>query len=269
MDGVKRKETGWNVSWLAQVGAVLAAIVASACCWLPLTLVAFGATGGALSATFEQYRLLFLAVTFLALGAAFYFTYRPRRAVAGGNDADEAGCAVPSADGQSETCCPPAGAKGFTAKRLNKVMLWVVASFVLAFAFFPNYVGFLIAGGGRSSLAADAEFDKLALQVEGMTCEGCAAILVKALEAPKVATEVIDAGSGEGVPIIDFANLISDMTGAKIEHLPMRKGETSKAVIRGDVATLDKWLGGHTFTSLDEGIKKTVDWYKKHYKELI
>jgi UDP-glucose 4-epimerase len=94
-------------------------------------------------------------------------------------------------------------------------------------------------------------------------------ILIKALEAPKVADEVIDAGSGEGVPIIDVANLVSKMTGAQIEYLPMRKGETSKAVIRGDTSTLEKWLGKHEFTPLEKGMTVTVDWYKKHYKELL
>lgn len=94
-------------------------------------------------------------------------------------------------------------------------------------------------------------------------------ILIKALEAPQVADEVIDAGSGEGVPIIEVAKLISRETGAPIEYLPMRKGETSKAVIRGNVSTLKKWLGKFEFTPLEVGMKKTIDWYKKHYKELL
>src|SRR3989344_1976577 len=94
-------------------------------------------------------------------------------------------------------------------------------------------------------------------------------ILIKALEAPKVATEVIDAGSGEGVPVIAVAKLISEMTGAKIEHLPMRPGESSKAVIKGDTSTIEKWLGKHEFTPIKEGMTRTVNWYKEHYKELI
>lgn len=96
-----------------------------------------------------------------------------------------------------------------------------------------------------------------------------AEILIKAMESQKLADEVIDAGSGEGVPIIDVANLIAKETGAQIEHLPMRKGETAKAVIRGDTTTLEKWLGPFSFTPLDVGMKRTIDWYKKHYKELL
>ncbi|HEY4521732.1 MAG TPA: SDR family NAD(P)-dependent oxidoreductase [Candidatus Paceibacterota bacterium] len=96
-----------------------------------------------------------------------------------------------------------------------------------------------------------------------------AEILIRAMEADKVADEVIDAGSGEGVPIIEVAKIISKMTGADIEHLPMRKGETSKAIIRGDVSTLERWLGKYEFISLEEGMTRTVNWYKEHYKELI
>lgn len=96
-----------------------------------------------------------------------------------------------------------------------------------------------------------------------------AEILVRALELDKVADEVIDSGSGKGEPLIKVAKLIASMLKAKIEFLPMRVGETSKAVIRGDTTTLHKWLGKFKFTSLEVGMKKTVVWYKKHYKELI
>lgn len=96
-----------------------------------------------------------------------------------------------------------------------------------------------------------------------------AEILVRALETDKVAAEVIDSGSGHGEPLIKVAKLIADMLGAKIEYLPMRPGETSKAVIQGDTSTLERWLGKFEFTPIEVGMKRTVDWYKEHYKELI
>lgn len=96
-----------------------------------------------------------------------------------------------------------------------------------------------------------------------------AEILVRALELDKVATEVIDSGSGQGEPLIKVATLIADMLGAKIEFLPMRLGETSKAIIQGDTSTLKRWLGDIQFTPLEVGMKKTVNWYREHYKELI
>lgn len=58
-------------------------------------------------------------------------------------------------------------------------MLWVVTAFVLGFAFFPNYVGYLLGGG--ASLAARDDLETAIVKVEGMTCEGCASGLEKAL----------------------------------------------------------------------------------------
>ena len=99
--------------------------------------------------------------------------------------------------------------------------------------------------------------------------EDTAEILIRALETDRVADEVIDAGSGEGVPLMKVANLIREMLDAKIEFLPVRLGETSKAVIRGNTETLKKWLGEFEFTPIEVGIKKTVEWYREHYKELL
>lgn len=96
-----------------------------------------------------------------------------------------------------------------------------------------------------------------------------AEILIRALETDKTADEVIDAGSGEGVPVLKVAQIMADMLGAKIIFKPMRPGETNKAVIRGNTTTLTKWLGDFKFTPIEEGMKKTILWYKEHYKELI
>lgn len=164
----------------AQAGALVSAVVASACCWLPLLLIAFGVSGGAVAAKFEAFRPVLLPVTFALLGLAFYFAYRkPKPAVAGGG---ETCCTASGPSAQIEPCCPPNGVKGFTVKKLNKAMLWVVTAVVLVFAFFPNYVGYLIGGGeppaGRSELAGQIRWT---LAVDGMTCEGCATGLQVAL----------------------------------------------------------------------------------------
>lgn len=170
---------------LAQVGALASAIVASACCWLPLLLIAVGVSGGALSATFEAWRPVLLPITFALLGLAFYFTYRKPKATthpSGGTAAGgEACCAVPATESKGEACCPPAGGRVSTLKKVNKVMLWVVTAFVLAFAFFPNYVGYILGGGG-DTLAARADLDKTVVAIEGMTCEACAVNIESALK---------------------------------------------------------------------------------------
>ncbi|MCH8192564.1 MAG: cation transporter [Planctomycetes bacterium] len=148
---------------VAQFGALASAMVASACCWLPLLLIAVGVSGGALAATFEAWRPVLLPVTFVLLSVAFYFTYRKPE--------------VSAASGAA--CCPPARAKGITLKKVNKGMLWVVTAFVLVFAFFPNYVGYLL--GGEDTLAAREDLDKVVIEIDGMTCEACAANIVDSL----------------------------------------------------------------------------------------
>lgn len=176
---------GVDTGRIVQGGALASAIIASACCWLPLLLIAFGISGGALAATFEAWRPIFLPVTFVLLGLAFYFTYRRPKVSApapGGAAVEGASCcAVPAPEAAGEDCCPSASAKGFTLRKVNKVMLWVVTVFVLAFAFFPNYVGYLIGNGGR--LAARNDLDKFTVAIEGMTCEACSATIERALEA--------------------------------------------------------------------------------------
>lgn len=168
---------------LAQFGASVSAVVASACCWLPLLLLAVGVSDGALSATFEAWRPVLLLVTFLLLGLAFCFTYRRTKvapiSASGLGAAGTACCATSGADVKAAACCPPPGTRGFTLRNFNKVMLWVVTIFVLAFAFFPNYVGYLLGGGG--ALAARHDLDKVVVKIDGMTCEACAAKIENAL----------------------------------------------------------------------------------------
>jgi hypothetical protein len=124
---------------IAKVGTVISAIMASACCWLPLLLLAVGVSGAGMAATLAAYRPLFMAVTFGFLGAAFYFTYLPRKAVAEGRH----GCCVPEAT-SGEACCAPATKSRFRMMTFNKAMLWVVTVLAVAFLFFPKYVGFFL-----------------------------------------------------------------------------------------------------------------------------
>lgn len=186
---------------VAQIGALTSAVVASACCWLPLLLIAVGITGGAMAATFEAWRPVLLPVTFALLGVAFYFTYRkpkvPAPAIGAPETAGDACCATPQA-GAGEPCCPPEGAKGITLKKVNKVMLWVVTAFVLAFAFFPNYVGYLLGGG--DTLAGRSDLDKAVIAIEGMTCEACAVNIENALKnVPGVAAAEVSYGERQAI----------------------------------------------------------------------
>ena len=49
-------QTSEKKAWLATFGAVVTSIVASACCWLPLLLIAFGFSAAGIGSIFEEYR---------------------------------------------------------------------------------------------------------------------------------------------------------------------------------------------------------------------
>lgn len=57
------------------------AVIASACCWLPLLLLAFGVSGVAVSATFEK---MLWVVTAIALAFVFFPNYIGALRAAGG-----------------------------------------------------------------------------------------------------------------------------------------------------------------------------------------
>ena len=122
-------------TWSAGAVAVVAAIMASACCWLPLALLGLGLSAAGLAKFIIGARWVFVAVAVMALGLGFYFSYRRRTACAPG-----------------EVCAPSALA------RLNRVMLWISAVLVVAFATFPYYGSPLQkAFGGSSNSGGNAK----------------------------------------------------------------------------------------------------------------
>lgn len=125
-----------------------------------------GVSGASMTKALSQYRPLFMIVTFGFLGAAFYFTYRPRRVAVG--QPTGAGPDLPLVN----DCCAPAAAgraRRFNMMTMNKAMLWVVTVLAVAFLFFPQYFTGLF-GAGNEPITAD--MNRLAIKIEGMTCEG-------------------------------------------------------------------------------------------------
>lgn len=129
---------------VAGAGGVLAAVVASSCCWLPLALLAVGAGAtavGAVTSMIEKFRPLFAVAAIGFLGAAWYFTYfrRPRAAAGKGaedccavtpkeelkSSAGDACCSVAPEGGAKEALCSCCGQKG---KRVSSI---TVAALVL------------------------------------------------------------------------------------------------------------------------------------------
>src|SRR5712692_3595514 len=100
----------------AVVGAVAAAVAASACCLGPVLFATIGAGAlGAASLRLEPYRPWFLGLAVALIGVAFATTYRR----------EPAACA----DG---TCAP-------SARRTTKTVLWIAAALVGLLATFPYY----------------------------------------------------------------------------------------------------------------------------------
>lgn len=192
-------QTSDKKAWLATLGAVVTSIVASACCWLPLLLIAFGFSAAGIGGIFEEYRPYFLTAAFVLLAFAWCLTYRSAIERAwqrlSGKEVQrptEPCCAQEASSAAAPSCCPPASMRRLP---FNKVMLWAATAVVIAFAFFPSYAGILL-GDGSSRKVTEPTAPVVTLRIEGMTCEACTAHIQKALaDVPGVQSASIDYGS--------------------------------------------------------------------------
>ncbi len=158
---------------LAASGSVVAAILSSACCWLPLVLIAFGASAAGVAGFFEAYRTYFIVGAVGLLGFGLYMVYFRREQCEPGS-----ACAAPNRK----------------LVRFNKVMLWTATALVGAFVMFPNYAGLVLGSPSQASATVDAAgLASAKYHIEGMTCEGCSGILHSALtELPGVKAAEVD-----------------------------------------------------------------------------
>ncbi|WP_419581591.1 mercuric transporter MerT family protein [Stieleria magnilauensis] len=174
---------------IAKVGTLVSAILASACCWLPLMLLAVGVSGVGIASTLEEYRPYFMVITIGFLGAAFYFTYRPKS-----SDSD---CCVTEASG-GDACCDTAARSTLSMLTVNKVMLWIVTAAAIAFLFFPSCVGVFVNGSDTTTVTE--QMTQTVIKIEGMTCEGCSALVADAIKsAPGVLAVKVDYQKGEAI----------------------------------------------------------------------
>ncbi len=136
------------------VASVLTAGLASICCIGPIVALALGAGAFGAAAALESWRPYLLGLTAFMLGLAFYRAYRR--------------------PGGAECGCSPA------AVSRRKRMVWVLTAIVVPLAAFPyysQYVWGFVAAADSPALAATKGAQQtatLVLEVEGMTCEGCA-----------------------------------------------------------------------------------------------
>lgn len=152
------RNDGRPALWAA-AGSVVSAVVASACCWLPLLLLAFGVSAAGASAAFEKVRPFFLVIAAALLSAGFYLTYFRKEGCAPGSE-----CALPNPK----------------LRRFNRAMLWIATVVVVAVALFPNYVG-IVLGNTNQAAVDNGSLQSVTLKVEGMTCEACTTAIQREL----------------------------------------------------------------------------------------
>ncbi len=154
---------------VASGGAFLAAVLSSACCWLPLAALGFGASAAGLGAFMEAWRLPLVFASMAFLGTGFWLVYREPRCAPG----DE--CEV----------------RDPRRMRWDRGMMWLTALLVAVVAFFPEYVG-AFAGGEDEVALASPGGTTTNYRVEGMTCAGCEGHARESIEAiPGVVSAVV------------------------------------------------------------------------------
>ncbi len=240
---------------IAKVGTLVSAIMASACCWLPLVLLAVGVSGAGIASTLEAYRPLFMVITFGFLGAAFYFTYRPKKTTtAGGHRC----CATEPTSG--EDCCAPATKGRFNMMAMNKVMLWGVTVMAVVFLLFPSYVGALFGTGDENAVTSN--MNQAVITVDGMTCEGCSTTVAQAIRSvPGVQGVTVSYAKREAIvgtalsKPIPKDEIIAALTDAGYSGKFVKSGEASDSI------ALPETQGeaiGRLYASSEESLIQTV-----------
>src|SRR5712692_3740684 len=117
--GQPRSNSSKSPTSLFAAGSVVAAIIASFCCILPIVFAVTGFSILGASALFEAWRPYLLGLTFGLLGLGFYFAYRPRK----------------------EQCAPGSVCAMPATNRSGRLLLWLATVGVVLFAAFPYYSG--------------------------------------------------------------------------------------------------------------------------------
>ena len=182
---------GQRAGMFAVGGAVASALASSACCWIPLTLIAFGVSAGGVAGWLAEYRLLFVSAAALFLATGFYFVYFRKTVCASG-------------------CECAALRPGL--RRFSRVMIWVATGVVFASVTFPNTIGYLLGGTAAAETVVPAgEVITVTLPVDGMTCEACAVVLRTSLvKVPGVLNATVSYPDRQAVISIDSAVLSGD-----------------------------------------------------------
>jgi mercuric ion transport protein len=194
------------------IGAVFAAIAASACCILPLILGVAGAGTVGLGAALTPYRPYLMGLTLLLLGAGFYFTYRPAKAATCETD-----------------CC--ATDRAARMKRLNKAMLWAVTLFTLGAMAYPQIAAYRAHANASSvpAVAAPTTAQAVVFAIPSMDCAACAVNIAETLKkTPGVYDAKVDFDTKRATVRYDAARIDAP----KLREAIDRTGFPAKEVAR-------------------------------------
>ncbi len=144
------------------VGAgIFTAVMASLCCVTPVLAFIAGASGVASTFSWmEPFRPYLIALTVLVLGFAWYQKLKSRTT-------EEIECACAEDD-------LPAGKKPFMQ---TKTFLGIVTVFAILMLSFPNYAHIFYPSNEQKEvlIVNSSELQSVKFEIEGMTCNGCAA----------------------------------------------------------------------------------------------
>jgi mercuric ion transport protein len=178
---------------LPMIGAVTAAIAASACCLVPAALAIVGVSGAGFAARFAPYRIPLLVVTAVALAVGFWLAYRPVK--------DACGCSVPR------------------TRKAARVGLWITTLLTIALAAYPVF-GSASAIAGSSEALAKAT---LTLKVIGMDCKECTSGIAKRIKkVPGVVSANVDFEAGSAVVRYDGRGGMADAAIKAVEDAGFR-----------------------------------------------
>lgn len=188
----RKTATAWAVG-----GSVLSGAAASSCCWLPVVLLAFGVSAAGVGSFFEAFRPYFVGSAVILLGLGFYLTYLHR-----------APCALGTAY----------AARHRKENLVRPGTFWIGAALVTGLVFLPSYAGLVFTSSPSTTFPADNDrLIGVRFQIEGMTCEACAARVQAAIGdvAGIVSVDVDYVGE---TAVVRLANVkpasLSDIVGA-------------------------------------------------------
>ncbi|RME84843.1 MAG: hypothetical protein D6785_05115 [Planctomycetota bacterium] len=184
------KSTKWGL-----LGAVVAAFTTSLCCIGPLILMALGTTGAWMSnlTVLEPYRPFFMIIAFSFLGYAFFRVYGKK---------------------SSSFCCENGVCIASKTEKYQKVALWLVTLLVVSLMGIPYLLPYFSSKQSKpkkqahlkenNSQVPPARKEKILLQIENMTCEGCSMHIQKRLlQIPGVLEAKISLEPPQGMVLVD------------------------------------------------------------------